>query len=925
MAIRPLAVAALLSAGCERAAAAACNLTLYSGYDLNGGDLPGQPVSKTLSTPEECASLCCSTAGCWAFSLNAGGAGSRWCYLKASSGWTNTTIAGVDSGSLPPAPPNTNFTWFNVSLPFATRVAALVDAMTVDEQISWLDNGCPAIPRLGLPAYDWEGEALHGVAWAGVATVFPSNIAWGATFDVPLVRSIGSVIATEARAKWLAGLAPDGSSAEFHGLSFMTPNNNLFINPSWGRGQETYGEEPTLVSAMTEAHIHGLQWDWPPTGGGGIMTGDTGRATNAAGEPYMKILAVSKHFLAYHLESLGTNGQYRLSHSFNVTETDIQQTYLPPFAAAARAGVASYMCAYDGMNGTNPAWPTPGGPEPWGTPMCLHPSMDRLLRQQLNWSGYVISDEGAITFSGPGYHGYTPTVEDAACLALNAGTDLALGGEYGSTLASCLANGNVTAARIAEALTRVLSAQFQLGWFDTLAARSQGFADPVPFNAGLSLAGNVSSPAHRALSLQTAQEGLVLLKNAPVAAASSPHSDGSSAAAAAPILPLALPWIANKRVALVGPGIDYSGTATSSYIGSYSACEDGPGGNLTADSRCHVVTLLEAMTANANLSGFTLTHAAGCDINTVSTSGFPAALAAAAGADAIIAAVGLDTCQESYCSEGEANDRGRGSDSVAPTLELPGSQLALLQAIRAANPATPLVVVLMNGGPVSSPWSYANADAVLDAWYGGYEAGDAIASAMFGAYSPAGRLPVTIHTGLDQVPDVTDFNMATPPGRTSRYYTGAPQFPFGFGLSYANFTYDGLQLDPPVLAPTDAAVTVSATVTYAGYTPAFGPQPADEVVQVYGSFNAASTGLASIPRQQLLNFTRLHSLQYGSDTPVSFTIPREAFTLAGPDGVMRVAAGQWSIYIGGGPPSNEQYGGNAVLTTSLTIAAPEEL
>lgn len=195
-------------------------MTAFADWDLNGGDLPNQPVSKTLSAATECAALCCSTAGCNGYSLNAGAPGTRWCYLK-SGGWTNTSSPGVDSGAAPPAPPNTSFPWFNASLPIETRVALLVGAMSLDEQISWLNDASPAIPRLGLPAYSWEAESLHGVAWAGVATVFPSNIAWAASFDVPLVSAIGNVVAVEARAKWLYGLAADGSSAEFHGLNFM--------------------------------------------------------------------------------------------------------------------------------------------------------------------------------------------------------------------------------------------------------------------------------------------------------------------------------------------------------------------------------------------------------------------------------------------------------------------------------------------------------------------------------------------------------------------------------------------------------------------------------------------------------------------------------------------------------------------------------
>jgi hypothetical protein len=200
--------------------ASACSFSTSLSYDLNGGDLPSQPVSTTVSSLEECASLCCAAGfPCSAFSLNAGAPGSRWCYLKYASGWSNTSTPGVDSGIL--SNPLVSYPWFNCSLPRGQRISALVSAMTLDEQISWLDDGCPAIPRLGLPSYSWEAEALHGVAWAGVATVFPEPIALGASFDVELVSQVASVVALEARAKWVSSLASDGSSAEFYGLSFM--------------------------------------------------------------------------------------------------------------------------------------------------------------------------------------------------------------------------------------------------------------------------------------------------------------------------------------------------------------------------------------------------------------------------------------------------------------------------------------------------------------------------------------------------------------------------------------------------------------------------------------------------------------------------------------------------------------------------------
>ena len=353
--------------------AADCSYAPSLNHDLNGGDLPNQPVANVTSL-DECAALCCAAGfPCAAVSLNAAGATGRACYLKAASGWTNSSVAGCDSGLLSSPAPAPTFAWFNLSLPRAQRRDALLLAMSLGEQISWLNDAAPAIPRLGIPAYSWEAEASHGVSWNGVATVFPSPLAWGASFDVPLVGAIARVIAVEARAKWHDGLAADGSTAEFAGLSFMAPNNNLFLDPRWGRGQETNGEDPFLTAAMTGALITGLQTGEDPS--------------------YNRVIATSKHWLGYHIESWAGDGQYRLSHSYNYSEVDLQQYYEVPFAAAVAAGVSAVMCEYSGQNGTNPAWPRPGGTEPWGVPLCLHPNLQAVLRDQMGFQGYVISDE----------------------------------------------------------------------------------------------------------------------------------------------------------------------------------------------------------------------------------------------------------------------------------------------------------------------------------------------------------------------------------------------------------------------------------------------------------------------------------------------------------------------------------------------------
>jgi beta-glucosidase len=299
-------------------------------------------------------------------------------------------------------------------------------------------------------------------------------------------------------------------------------------------------------------------------------------------------------------------------------------------------------------------------------------------------------------------------------------------------------------------------------------------------------------------------------------------------------------------------------------------------------------------------------------VNTPGTSGFAKALAAAQGADVIVAAMGLDTCQETFCSEGEANDRAVPGGKI-DTIDLPGSQLALLQALQSKYPTTPIVVVLLNGGPISSPATMQLASAVLEAWYPGYEGGTAVADVLFGRYSPAGRLPVTIVKSTDDLPLYTDVILSTYPGRTNRYFQKTPLLPFGFGLSYATFVYTNLSISPAVLQPSDASVTVSATLSHVS------GMVSDEVVQLYGRFEAPSTGRASYPLQQLLSFTRIKDIESGTQQTVQLTVAREAFALVDPAGTMRVQPGTWTLWLGGGPPSNAAFGGGDVLKGSLRV------
>lgn len=353
--------------------------------------------------------------------------------------------------------------WKDPSQPVAARVADLVRRLSLAEKIQEMRNGAAAIPRLGIPAYDYWSECLHGVARAGTATVFPQAIGMAATWDASLIHNEADVIATEARAKHNDYAAKhDGNSARYYGLTFWTPNINIFRDPRWGRGQETYGEDPFLTARLGVAFIHGLQGDDPD---------------------YIKAMACAKHFAVH-------SGPEPERHVFDVSppERDFYETYLPQFEAAVREGhVGAVMGAYNAV---------------YGKPACANPLLlTTLLRDQWGFTGHVVSDCGAI-YDIYANHKFVPTSEAAAADAVKAGDDLCCGTDYNS-LTRAFADGLISAEEIDTAVSRLFEARFRLGLFDP--------PDKVAF-ARIPLSEN-DTPEHQALALKVAQESIVLLKN----------------------------------------------------------------------------------------------------------------------------------------------------------------------------------------------------------------------------------------------------------------------------------------------------------------------------------------------------------------------------------------------------------------------------
>jgi beta-glucosidase len=353
--------------------------------------------------------------------------------------------------------------WKDAAQPVAARVKDLVRRLSLAEKAQQLRNGTPAIPRLGVPAYDYWNECLHGVARAGTATVFPQAIGMAATWDAPLLRQAADVIATEARAKHndYAG-KHNGDSARYYGLTFWTPNINIFRDPRWGRGQETYGEDPFLTARLGVAFIRGLQGDDPK---------------------YVKAMACAKHFAVH-------SGPEPVRHTFDVapSERDLYETYLPQFEAAVREGhVGAVMGAYNSV---------------YGQPACASPFLlTDLLRKQWGFDGHVVSDCGAI-YDISANHKFTATPEEAAAAAVKAGDDLCCGMDY-NWLVRAVKKGLISEKEINTAVGRVLEARFRLGLFDP--------PDKVPY-AQIPLSQN-DTPEHEALALKLARESIVLLKN----------------------------------------------------------------------------------------------------------------------------------------------------------------------------------------------------------------------------------------------------------------------------------------------------------------------------------------------------------------------------------------------------------------------------
>lgn len=682
----------------------------------------------------------------------------------------------------------------NPDLAIEERVSDLLSRLTLEEKAAQMQNLTPAIERLDIPAYNWWNECLHGVGRSqDKVTVFPQAIAMAATFDPEALEQMGRITSTEARAIYNEANRTGKGGIRYKGLTFWTPNINIFRDPRWGRGQETYGEDPYLTGLLGKAIVRGLQGNDP------VM---------------LKTSACAKHYAVH-------SGPEPSRHTFNaeVSDYDLWDTYLPAFRDLIADGkVSAVMGAYNRFR---------------GQPCCASDLlMQEILRGDWEFTGYVTSDCGAIDdfFKNHKTH---PDGASAAADAVRHTTDLDCG-EIFAYLPEAVERGLISESEIDESLARLLTIRFRLGAFDPVER------DPyatVPYSI-------LEADPHKAHALKMAHESMVLLKN-----------NG--------LLPLGHNL---RRIAVLGPNADSPEVQLGNYNGFPS----------------QIVTPLEGIRAKTGAeivylraSNYTTPEAGADEIRK-----------AVEGADLVIYVGGI-----SPRLEGEQGDAGRekldgflGGDRTG--ILLPKVQTQVMQLVKQAG--IPLVFVPMSGSAVAFPWEAENADAILQAWYGGQAAGTAVADILWGDCNPSGRLPVTFYAGDEQLPDFNDYSMK---GRTYRYFEGRPLYPFGYGLSYTTFAYDAPACTGET-AGTGESVKVTTRVCNTGNT------SGDEVVQLYVSHPDAPQPK---PIRALKGIKRVHLLP-GEEQIVEFTLTARDLALVGEDGTTACNPGRISIYIGGSQP-----------------------
>ncbi|SPF49943.1 Xylan 1,4-beta-xylosidase [Candidatus Sulfotelmatobacter kueseliae] len=827
-----------------------------------------------------------------------------------------------------PAAPQTP-AYLDPNLPVDQRVDDLVSRMTLEEKASQVVHLAAAIPRLKVPAYNWWTEALHGVA-AGTATVFPEPIGLAATFDTPLIHEMATVIGTEARAKHQEDIRHGNDTGV--GLDFWAPNINIFRDPRWGRGQETYGEDPFLTGRMGVAFVTGMQGDDPK---------------------YYRVISTPKHYAVH-------SGPEPARHNMDivVSRHDEEDTYLPAFrATVTEAKAGSVMCAYNRIN---------------GEPACANTFLlEDQLRGAWKFQGYVVSDCGAVEDIQEGHH-FVATLPEAAAAAIKHSMDLECNGSDYSHYVAAVQKGLLKESELDVAVKRLMRARMRLGMFDP--PEMVKYAE-TPFSE------NDSEP-HRQLALAIARETMVLLRNDGILplnptvkkiAVVGPLADsptvllgnyngipsrsttvldgirqqftgatvtfapgtaflrgGKAVPGSALSTPDGHPGLKGEYfqgTELQGapvvtrtdaevnfdfndsspaPGLGrenysvrWTGFLTPDQSGNYQLGATGDDGyRLWLDGKLIVedwsshapstktlpVPLEEGRKYAVKLEYFQ--GGGGAVAKLIWTppgeAPLPDALATTKDADVVIAVVGINADLEG--EESSVDIPGfKGGDRTS--IDLPQEEEDLLKAVKAQT--KPLIVVLMNGSALAVNWANENANAILEAWYPGEEGGKAVAETLAGANNPAGRLPVTFYKGTDQLPAFEDYAMKN---RTYRYFNGEPLYPFGFGLSYSQFAYSNLKVSAANLKAGDP-LTVEADVRNASQ------RDGDEVAQLYLMFPS----VPGAPLRALRGFTRVH-VAGGASAHVSFTLDPRDLSMVNEAGLRVIVPGDYRVSVGGGQP-----------------------
>ncbi|RJP67698.1 MAG: glycoside hydrolase family 3 protein [Ignavibacteriales bacterium] len=843
-----------------------------------------------------------------------------------------------------------NEAYKNPDLPVKERAHDLVSRMTLEEKISQMMNEAEAIPRFDIPYYNWWNEGLHGVARTGVATVFPQAIGLAATFNDSLLYNVATVISDEFRAKYNAYIK-DKKRNSYVGLTVWSPNINIFRDPRWGRGQETYGEDPFLTSRMGVAFVKGLQGTDPV---------------------YLKTVATPKHYLVH-------SGPEPLRHTFNaeIDETDFLDTYAPAFEACVKEGKAySIMSAYNSLRGV-----------PISASKYL---LTDLLRDKWRFEGYVVSDCGAIDDICLG-HKYTSSLEEAAASAVKAGCELNCGNTY-SHLKEAIDKGFLTEKDIDIAVERLMEARIRLGMFDP--------ENLVPFN-NISPSVN-DAPEHRQLSIRVAEESIVLLKNEnntlplktdiKTIAVLGPNADnpdvmygnynGTPSKYTTPLQRIKNIVSADTKV-LYALGSDcVSGQTTPGVIPNNFLLSENKNGlkgeyfpNLNLEGNPAVTRvdsiidfnwdgivpapdfsvdnysvrwtgkliipetgryklsvtgddgfrlyLDDSLVINSWLEHAPVTESCLIDLQKGSVHKIKLEYFQMAGGASIRFAWYVDNKNLLQ----EAIDVAKKSDviiyfgGISPLLEgeemsvpyegfsggdrtsinLPTVQENLLKELKATG--KPVIFVMLNGSALAVNWANENLPAILEAWYPGQEGGTAIANVLFGKYNPAGRLPVTFYKSVDQLPPFEDYNMKD---RTYRYFNGDPLYPFGYGLSYTSFSYSNLKVGSSM--KTSDKVTVKVKIKNTGN------MDGDEVAQLYVKHLNAPV---PVPIYSLEGFKRIH-LKKGEERIVEFKLaPENLSVITGNKKV--VIPGEIELVVGGLLPDKTQIEKHKNVTATIKL------